>query len=865
MNDYISEFSAAMAADGLTGFRTITANGRVQRFVPSHKKNKRDKDGWYVLHIKPTYAHGAYGVGAETWGKYPGKDFFKKFTPEERARFAEERKLEAAALDLERQKNEAAAAKTAQWRLNHAECRNDHPYLVRKKLNIEMPIYKGGLLISFTNMSGVVRTLETIDADGGKKFLFQGERKGMFHRIGTDESRFIFCEGWATGQSIHDAGVAGSVIVTGDTGNLLKVAKLFRKKYIKAEFLFAADDDAATDGNPGVKAAQAAALDTGGRVILPQRADQHTAPPGSFDFSDMWMEGRGQDILACFGADVAEYVDDDRQWHDDAPEPKALPFTILGFDDGRYYYLPKMESQIVELTASGHSLSNLLRLAPYEYWEDRFLQGRDAPTKMALKAQQALMTACQLRGVFRPEISVRGNGGWLDEGRAVFNSGDYLWVNGERHALYNFKSKFTYVRSLNIGEPLEALTSAEAYKLREICEMPSWENKLSGSLLAGWIVIAPVCAMLKWRPHVWITGQAEAGKTTVLGIVRETLGQRMIKVDGGTTEPGLRQSIKWDGLPVLFDEAEGESDKAKSQMEDVMQFVRKSSSGGYVLKGSATGQASRFPCRSAFCFSAITPPVKHFADETRLTWMVIKKNTAPDAMDRYLELLSKIKQTITPEFGLRLLGRTMDNLPVLLDNIDTFTIAAAELLGSRRAADQIAPMLAGLYLLSKTNKITVDAARAWIAQHNWTFHTAISEMKDHDRLIQYISTRMLRVTVSGQQKDVTIGNLILCAARKLNICSDDEADRALRSTGIMIKNDRVIFANVCATLSDKLKSTTWSSKYSGTLSNIDGAIKTDNQYFAPGLKSKAVSIPLSVFSDGSQLPLDYDNEEEIKW
>jgi nucleoid-associated protein YgaU len=31
-------------------------------------------------------------------------------------------------------------------------------------------------------------------------------------------------------------------------------------------------------------------------------------------------------------------------------------------------------------------------------------------------------------------------------------------------------------------------------------------------LLAGWIALAPICGAMRWRPHLWLTAAAGAGK-----------------------------------------------------------------------------------------------------------------------------------------------------------------------------------------------------------------------------------------------------------------------------------------------------------------------------------------------------------------
>ena len=63
--------------------------------------------------------------------------------------------------------------------------------------------------------------------------------------------------------------------------------------------------------------------------------------------------------------------------HDDAPEPpepatppaRGVHFSPLGFDLDGYYYQPHSTGQVVRLSRSGHTGTNLVALAPLSYWE----------------------------------------------------------------------------------------------------------------------------------------------------------------------------------------------------------------------------------------------------------------------------------------------------------------------------------------------------------------------------------------------------------------------------------------------------------------------------------------------------------------
>ena len=101
----------------------------------------------------------------------------------------------------------------------------------------------------------------------------------------------IFCEGWATGATLHESGY--TVACGMNSGNLKPVALALRAEYHSVEIIIAGDDDRRTDGNPGRTAANAAAALAGCLVTFPEwPAD---APDTLTDFNDLavWSKAHG--------------------------------------------------------------------------------------------------------------------------------------------------------------------------------------------------------------------------------------------------------------------------------------------------------------------------------------------------------------------------------------------------------------------------------------------------------------------------------------------------------------------------------------------------------------------------------------------
>jgi len=132
-------------------------------------------------------------------------------------------------------------------------------------------IKPGCLVVPLLDENWQICNLQIIYQTGKKSFLKHGRKSGLFFVIGsiTEGVPLAFVEGFATGASVHMA-IGWPVVIALDAGNLVVVAKLFRKKYQQLQFVIAGDNDLDTEGNPGKKKALQAANDVNGIAVLPQ-------------------------------------------------------------------------------------------------------------------------------------------------------------------------------------------------------------------------------------------------------------------------------------------------------------------------------------------------------------------------------------------------------------------------------------------------------------------------------------------------------------------------------------------------------------------------------------------------------------------
>lgn len=285
--DSLQQFRDAMESAGLIPPDMIEADGKIHRFTSNGKPGK--KPCWYVAHDDGNIPWGVFGDWRTSQEQAWRADIGRKFTPEEEAAYRANREALSRERKAEQKRTRAKAAEEAErtWRRAKSAPVN-HLYLAKKKIKPHGARLsdKGDLIIPMRDSSAKLHSLQFIAHDGSKLFLRDGRTSGCYFAIGGHSASTVVCvaEGFATGATIHEA-TGHSVAVAFSAGNLEPVARALRARLPDTNLIVCADDDAATDGNPGMSKAKAAALAVGGKLAIPTfGADR---PAGASDFNDL--------------------------------------------------------------------------------------------------------------------------------------------------------------------------------------------------------------------------------------------------------------------------------------------------------------------------------------------------------------------------------------------------------------------------------------------------------------------------------------------------------------------------------------------------------------------------------------------------
>ncbi len=535
-----------------------------------------------------------------------------------------------------------------------------------------------------------------------------------------------------------------------------------------------------------------------------------------------------------------------------APEPAGRFFSCLGFDNDAYYYQPHLTGQVMRLSRSSHTSTNLVALAPLAYWES-LAPGKSGPNWVAC-ASILFQLQAEI-GVYNPR-HIRGRGAWRDNDRSVLHLGDRLIVDGIQHSISERLpgSPYLYQRLSSLRGPANAtpLTDLEAHRIAEIAERFFWEVPASALLLAGWVTLAPVCGALDWRPHAWLTAGAGSGKSVILGrYISPLLGDLGLIVAGNTTEPGIRQALRADALPVVFDEAESNERPDQARMQAILGLARvaSSESPAQQLKGTPEGEAQRFTIRSMFLMSSIATALRQGADRTRFAQLTLRNlNERPEAeraahwhdLDRDLNLY------ITDETRRRLQARTISLIPTIRESVRVCTKAAAQAFNSPRLGEQYGTLIAGAWSLQSSNVITEQQAHQLIADNDWEPYSQATEIPDEQRCIKRILQHMLRV--EGEKVMTrSVGELVDLALHRetdLNLPSG-LAMATLGRNGIRPEEGAVLISNNAEAVARMLIDTAWANCWPTVLARLPGATKAGVTYFkGAGTSSRAVRVPL---------------------
>ncbi len=535
-----------------------------------------------------------------------------------------------------------------------------------------------------------------------------------------------------------------------------------------------------------------------------------------------------------------------------ADEIPHAPFRPLGYMASSYYYLPRGTEQVAEIKRGSHtSPAELMSIAPIEWWEMAYPKGKGGGVDWHAAANDC-MRGCERRGIYSPDRE-RGRGAWYDRGSAVLHLGNHLLVDGEPVSIAGHDSSYIYTRQAPLEHGADATPAGDgtAADVAELFEELNWHKSVHAQLLAGWCLLAPICGGLSWRPHVWITAQRGAGKSWIQDhIIQPMMGPSALMVQGSTTEAGIRQKLKQDARPIVFDEAESEDHRSQNRMQTVIELARQSSSDSTaeIVKGTVNGHGMAFRMRSMFLLGSVNVSLSQAADESRFSVLSLATpNKDKDEAARFEAFAKRVDNTLTDGLCASMRARAYRMMPVIRLNAKTFARAIAEAMGSQRLGDQVGTLIAGACAYYRGDEITLEDARKWVADMDFSDAKEAEQVSDEESCLQRILQSQVRFDSERGQLARSLGEVVDAAAGNEQIpgLMQVEANNVLKRYGVMVEGSFLLVSNSHAELQKLLKETPWGSGWRRILARIEGAETAEKPVRFAGVKTRAVRIPLS--------------------
>ncbi len=208
---------------------------------------------------------------------------------------------------------------------------------------------------------------------------------------------------------------------------------------------------------------------------------------------------------------------------------------------------------------------------------------------------------------------------------------------------------------------------------------------------------------------------------------------------------------------------------------------------------------------------------------------------------------------MTDDYVRRFMARSVRMIPVIRQNARIFATAAAAVLGSQRAGDQVGALFAGAYSLHSDEIISAKFAQDWIAKQDWTDHARLIEDTDESKCLAFLLQQVVKCPSKSGPRDISIAELMNIA--RGDTASTTEEQEAARATlglyGMRGDPDCMVISVSHSAIARILKETEWAKTWGRTLLRLPGAQRTDNPVRFGAVRARGVEIPYP--QDGEEI------------
>lgn len=470
------------------------------------------------------------------------------------------------------------------------------------------------------------------------------------------------------------------------------------------------------------------------------------------------------------------------------------PVTCLGRRKGNYFFLTPAGEEMAlhrrDLTEVG--LTSLFD--GNEIWPRKAFpvhgRGDNAPVigfdTQGLRAW--LISRCVARGFFDMSTGLRGPGVWRgSKNRLILHLGDAVWVVDEegREARHDAGLSLDGVvypagkREPDIAD--RPCTAFDAQMIYELLGRWNWRAPVEAPrLLLGFLVSMFYCGALKWRPHVWVTGDWGYGKSALESIMHALMGSSALRASDPSAAY-VRQLLRGAARPLLLDEVE--PSEAHTRAKDLTELARLASTSSQAStgRGGAAHDPTEFAIVASIYFTSIMHPPFKPQDMSRIT--VLQLGELPPDPKGEAKAAVETGLAALPALAPRWRRRLIDAWPRLLATIRVYDKALLKLNKKYRFADQFGTLLACADVALNDRVPDQEVVDAFVAQFNTAaFTERAASSTNWQQAIRHLLTHAVEHWSGGRRK---VMSEIIRAATDWNTGSDQREE--LQAYGLRVE------------------------------------------------------------------------------
>lgn len=539
-----------------------------------------------------------------------------------------------------------------------------------------------------------------------------------------------------------------------------------------------------------------------------------------WDLADAVEEGWDKEKIINFienqnKEEVQDFIDE-----------KKFPFRIVGTIKNDIIFYQFKNCQIDSVAQRSVTKGLLFQMMDRKQWG--LYYGKESGGTDWDAAINDIIRIAQEKPKLFDMTLIRGTGAWHDNGKIVVNTGKKIIVENQLIDLHEYESDYVYEAGKHVPYQINnKLTNEEANEFLNILSVIDFEKKIYSKFLAGWIVLAPWCGILKWRPHIWITGTSGSGKTWLINhLLTPLISDFGVKGQGSSSPAGIKQALNNSAKPIILDEMDAYTKIEKERMASHLLFFREASSGDNtaILQGTTGGEGRQWIINTMACFASVGLSLDNAADKNRFTILKLISDTKDKIRrNEKLKMLEEKKLLFTKPWVYSFHSRTFSLLKELLLTIDIMIEQCLYFLPTKRDADQIGTLLAGAYILTHDKACTAGEAKIFIEKSGLNeIVDNIAEKTDEEMLLDEILSWKLDIIESGRRNNLTIGSMIkiyYSTVENLSL-SNETIKKELEQIGINLKSDCINIAVGHTAIKRILSDTPWKFTYGDMLERL---------------------------------------------